>query len=42
MARKVNECYQILRWDNNQYGKLCGYRVAVADDKNAPDLWRAE
>ncbi len=42
ISRKVSECYQILRWDNDQYDELCGYRLSVADAKNGPDLWKAE
>ena len=42
IARKVSECYQILRWDNDQYDHLCGYRLSVAAEKNGPDLWQAE
>ena len=40
LARKVSECYQVLRWDNNQYDDLCGYRVGVALAKNGADGWR--
>ena len=40
MARKVSEYYQILRWDNDQYDQLCGYRVAVAGAKMDPTCGR--
>lgn len=42
IARKVSECGQVLRWDNDQYDKLCGYRVSIAETKNSPDIWRWE
>ena len=42
IARKISECCQVLRWDNDQYERLCGYRVALSEGKNSPVLWHAE
>ena len=42
IARKVSQCCQVLRWDNDQYERLCGYRVALSESKNSPVLWHAE
>ncbi len=42
IARKISQCCQVLRWDNDQRERLCGYRVAISASKNSPVLWHAE
>ena len=42
IARKIGENCQVLRWDNNQYQRTCGYRFALSASKNGRSLWQAE
>ena len=42
VARKVSQCCQVLRWDNDQNERLCGYRVALSESKRSPARWQAE
>ena len=42
VARKISECCQVLRWDNDQYERLCGYRITFSESKNSPACWQAE
>ena len=42
ISRKISQCCQVLRWDNDQYERLCGYRIALSQSKNSPMLWQAD
>ena len=42
LARKVSQNLQVLRWDNDQYDRLCGYRIAFSECKNSQVLCQVE